>query len=275
MKSVEGYGHENVEGRNYSFLWDRGPRNEDSDPAVNREQLLQAALHDREEANRDLEQAHRQLDAALKAQRLLIDEVEHRVKNNLQMISSLIGMQARSVADPAIRDSLASMLQRVEALGMMQRRLYQSGDLVQFDLTEFTRELATELCAATARPEFSLTVTLELEPVMVPAEQAASLALIINELIASSLAHGLADAQGGTVIVSLGKSDKSLVLRVADAADVRMANANHVGHMEFSTTLVESLSKQLRATIERSHAAPGTRVEITIPQSDSSAAGAG
>ena len=237
---------------------------------LERTQELQRALEDGRTANRKLE-------AALQAQRLLTHEVDHRVRNSLQMISSLINMQERHIVDPAIRLSLSSMLERVETLSAVHRRLYQSGDLTRFDLAEFARELSTELLSAADRADIRL--ELDLEPVQIPAEQAAPIALMVNELIANALKHAFVKQRPGTIVVSLKRQGGHFCLSIADdgvgmtvaCAAAGIASGNTSSKASFGRSLVESLSRQLRATTQWLQAVPGTRVEIRLPLLDAGA----
>lgn len=229
---------------------------------------LQRALDDGRAANQKLE-------TALRAQRILTNEVDHRVKNNLQMISSLINMQGRNIVDPAIRLSLFSMLERVEALSAVHRRLYQSGDLTRFDLAEFARELSTELLAASGRADIRL--ELDLDPVQVSAEQAAPIALMVNELITNSLKHAFVKQRSGKIAVSLKRQGEQFCLSISDdgvgmETDVDgIASYRASARPSFGRSLVESLGKQLRATTQWLQGLPGTRVEIRLPLMDSGA----
>jgi PAS domain S-box-containing protein len=229
---------------------------------------LQRALEDGRATNQKLE-------AALQAQRLLTNEVDHRVKNNLQMISSLINLQGRNIADPAIRLSLSSMLERVETLSAVHRRLYQSGDLTRFDLAECARELSTELLTAAGRADIRL--ELDLDPVQVPAEQAAPIALMVNELVTNALKHAFVKQRPGKIVVSLKRQGGCCCLSIADdgvgmeaAGDAAPATGSRdtASKPSFGRSLVESLGRQLRATTRWLQTLPGTRVEIRLPLVD-------
>jgi PAS domain S-box-containing protein len=221
---------------------------------ASRTQALSVVLAQRERANEELQEA-------LTAQRLLVHEVDHRVKNNLQMIASLLIMQSRNIADPEIRASLTSMLERVEALSAVQRRLYQSRDVTRFDLTGFSRELATDLVRAANRDDVKL--EFDLDPLEVPAEKAAPIALMMNELVTNALKHGFAGERPGRLALSLKRVNGHCVIRVDDDG-VGMARAGE-SRGAFGKTLVESLGRQMRASTHWLSRNPGTRVEITLP----------
>jgi two-component sensor histidine kinase len=233
---------------------------------------LQIALNDRERVNEELK-------TALNTQGLLMNELDHRVKNNLQMISSLIVMQSRNIPDPEIRKSLVSMLERVEALSAVHRRLYQSGDVSRFDLAEFSRDLARDLVSASNRPNVRL--EFDLEPVEVSADRAAPIALMVNELVTNSLKHAFADNRSGRIALSAKRIDGHYCVSIEDdgvgmSRDDELEHLGHDGHGKhdapdgirsgsFGKSLVEALGRQVRATTQWVHANPGTRVEIRWP----------
>ena len=109
----------------------------------------------------------------------LLNELDHRVKNNLQLISSLMLLQARRASDPAVREALNSMLERLNAISTVHRRLFQSEDPDRFDVAAFARDLSADLGATLAPP--GVVIELELEPVSVASSKGASLALLIND----------------------------------------------------------------------------------------------
>ncbi len=235
----------------------------------------QLDVTDRKQSEQDLmaekerfEQAARErtveLRDALEAQKMLVHEVDHRVKNNLQMISSLIVMQARSIPDESIRASLNAMLERIEAVSTVHRRLYQNDDVRRFDLAEFVRDLVSDLVAAAGRDEVE--VTFDLASIDIPAERATPVALMVNELVTNALKHGLPRASNGAaprLAVSISGTSDRYVIRVADNG-AGMGDGAPSGK-KFGTRLLRSLARQLKASIEWQDARPGTRVEVRIP----------
>ena len=103
------------------------------------------------EVEREIEARTADLKAALEAKTLLLHEVDHRVKNNLTMIGSLLRLQARSISDPTISSKLEAMLERVDALATVHRRLYQSDDVTRFDVGAFAQNLITDVVGASGR----------------------------------------------------------------------------------------------------------------------------
>lgn len=205
-----------------------------------------------------------ELEAALEAQTTLLHEVDHRVKNNLQMISSLILMQSRTASDENLKRSLNTMLERIEALSTVHRRLYQSKDVSKFDVSDFARDLISDLLTASGRSEINS--TLDLEPIVIPAEKATPVALMVNELVTNALKHAFKEKPDGTrsgrIGIKMSQPDGHLNIEVSDDG-VGMADAN--GDASFGMRLIKSLARQLRADIEWRDAGPGTRVVISMP----------
>lgn len=220
---------------------------------------------DKDRFEKAVEERTGELRAALDAKEMLLHEVDHRVKNNLQMISSLILMQSRNIEDPSIRQSLKSMLERVEALSTVHRRLYQSNDVRSFDVADFIRDLVTDLLAASGRT--GIRSDLNLEPMVIPAQKATPVALLVNELVTNALKHAFADVENGAVRgvigVRLDDDGDRYVIEVRD--DGRGMNGSGDG-ASFGTRLVRSLARQLRADVGWHDGAPGTRVTVSIPK---------
>lgn len=205
-----------------------------------------------------------ELEAALEAQTTLLHEVDHRVKNNLQMISSLIIMQRRTIKDEATRHSLTTMLERIEALSTVHRRLYQSKDVSRFDVSDFAKDLVTDLLMASGRS--GIEPKLELEPIVISAEKATPVALMVNELVTNALKHAFKAGPDGTTAgrigIKMSQPDGHFKIEVSDDG-VGMAEAN--GDASFGMRLIKSLARQLHADIEWCDAGPGTKVVISMP----------
>ena len=203
------------------------------------------------------------LEAALEAKTTLLHEVDHRVKNNLMMIGSLLRLQSRSLGDPALAATLDAMLNRVDALAAVHRRLYQSDDISRFDLGAFAASLVDDVLGASGREDIRVETTIA--PVLVKADQAAPLGLMLNEVVTNAIKHGF-DGRGGTLRVHVGEADGRAVIWIADDGPGLDPAAPAKGSI--GRTLVGRLSRQVGATTTWSPADPGTRVVITLPAQD-------
>ena len=218
-------------------------------------------LQEKEHFEREVARRTKDLTEALAAKTMLVHEVDHRVKNNLQMISGLLTMQTRTIADPAARATMESMLNRIEALGTVHRRLYQSRDVERFDVAAFAQDLADDLVRGSGRNDIRL--HLDLEAVEVPVEKAPPVALMLNELVTNAMKHGFARERAGMISVSVRPDGNYIAIRVSDDGHGMPAKATGAG--SFGKRLIESLARQLAASIAWHPANPGTRVELRIP----------
>ena len=203
----------------------------------------------------------KELEQALSVSNLLLHEVDHRVKNNLQMISAMLTLQSLSIPDERVKATLQEMLERIEAMGLVHKRLYLSDNIRDFDLGEFTREIATNLVGASGRDDIELAV--HAESVTIKADDAATIALVINETITNALKHAFPVGRPGDLRVSIKPTTSACEIAIEDNG-VGMGASRSRG-TGFGQTLIETLVRQLRASIEWLPASPGTRVRIMLP----------
>jgi len=195
--------------------------------------------------------------ASTGASRTVLQEVDHRVKNNLQLIASMILLQSRRTTDPAARHALKTVLERVTAVSTVHRRLFQD-DPLSFEAADFLRDLTSDMAAAAGRDD--LQIGLELDRVTMPAASAAAFALVANELLGNALKHGFPAGRAGRVAVSLADRGGVCVFSVADDG-VGAAG----GSPGFGSAIVKLLCQQLHAELQVSDAGPGVRATVTIP----------
>lgn len=229
---------------------------------TDRKESEHALIAEKARFERAVRERTAELQAALDAQKMLVHEVDHRVKNNLQIISSLIVMQSRSIPDENIRQSLSEMLERIEAVSTVHRRLYQSDDVRSFDVADFARDLVTDLVASSGRED--IRTEFALEKLVVPAQWATPVALMINELVTNAIKHAFDRHANGAerlIRVAMEVGSSRYTIEVSDNGKGMTA----LGGGGFGTRLVRSLARQLEATVDWLDGSPGTRVIVTIP----------
>lgn len=201
---------------------------------------------------------------ALQQKTALLHEVDHRVKNNLQLISSLLLLQNRRVTDPAVKSSLRGMLERVSAIATVHRRLFQSEDVERFDVSAFVRDLVSDMMGAMRRDDIK--VRLDLERIDIAASKAAPLALVISELFSNALRHAFPpeamEGRTGEVFVGITRQDADFRIEITDDG-VGVENSASSGG--FGLTIVQLLCQQLKARPQTTPADPGTRVVVYLP----------
>jgi PAS domain S-box-containing protein len=204
------------------------------------------------------------LESALEAKTLLLHEVDHRVKNNLTMIGSLLRLQARSIADPAISSKLETMLERVDALATVHRRLYQSDDVTRFDVGAFTENLISDVVGASGRKDIK--VISHVSPIEVPSSKAPSLGLILNEIATNAIKHAFADRRPGTISIRASlENNNALIEIVDDGHGISTTNGTLDG---IGKTLISRLARQVSADVSWTDADPGVRVSLAFPVDD-------
>jgi two-component sensor histidine kinase len=189
----------------------------------------------------------------------VLREIGHRVKNNLQLIASLILLQSRRSEDPAAQRALKTVLERVNAVATVHRRLFQ-GDPLLFDVADFVRDLAGDLAAAARRDDIAISLTLD--RAQIPAASAATFALVVNELLGNALRHAFADGRPGRIAVSVTDRGDGCALIITDDG-VGMGAAPP----GFGLTIVKLLCQQLHADLELAPGAEGAglRASVRLP----------
>jgi PAS domain S-box-containing protein len=150
-------------------------------------------------------QQEQQLQRSLAEKTILVREIHHRVKNNLQVIISLLRLQSYQTGSPALLDVLEELQGRIRAIAQIHERLYQSHNLAEIDFQHYLTQLVHDLVGLHTRTPKDIQLALQIEPVVLSLEQALPLGLIANELILNSLKHGL-NGQPGRLEVSLAFS---------------------------------------------------------------------
>jgi PAS domain S-box-containing protein len=213
------------------------------------------------------------LKASLSEKEVLLKEIHHRVKNNMQVISSLVSLQADGSKDETVREVLKDVTYRVRSMALVHEKLYQSNDLARIDFAEYVRSLLSYLWRAHGDAAASVRLTLDLEPVSLPVDTAVPCGLILNELAGNALKHAFRGRSEGEVTVSLQNSvDGRIRLSLADNGVGLPPGFDWREAPSLGLNLVRLLSKQLVANVEVS-GEEGTRFEIVFQVDRSKAEG--
>jgi PAS domain S-box-containing protein len=143
--------------------------------------------------------------ASLKEKEVLLRELYHRTKNNMQVVSSLIGLKSASINDEHMRTILHEMKNRIQTIALVHQKLYQSQNLSRVDLKEYITDLVNLLVSSYASEQEKITLTLNLENINVLIDTAVPCGLIINELISNSFKHAFPEGREGNICVQLKK----------------------------------------------------------------------
>ncbi|RZJ05921.1 MAG: sensor histidine kinase [Brevundimonas sp.] len=185
------------------------------------------------------------LTASLEEKDALMREIHHRVKNNLQIISSLLSMQQRALTDPASKAAVGDTRQRISALALIYRTLYQSDDLRYADARIFLTELVGQLVASEAGRGIVVTSSVEADSLVVDPDKLAPLALWLVEAVTNAQKHAFA-GRGGDLKVRFHVQGEKSVLEVQDDGP----GVNETFRAGVGRTLMGAFAKQLRGEAE-------------------------
>ena len=211
-------------------------------------------------------QTEDRLKASLGEKAVLLQEVHHRVKNNLQVISSLINLQADTLNEPALRASLAQACDRVRTMALVHEKLYQSGDLACLNFADYAASLLHYLWRAHGAAAASVRLTLATEATDLPVDTAVPCGLILNELATNALKYAFAGRDDGEVTVGLScdATTSRVCLRISDNGVGLPAGFDWRASSSLGLRLVQMLTQQIDGTVEVGPG-PGTEFRITFP----------
>ncbi|WP_142848324.1 sensor histidine kinase [Telmatospirillum sp. J64-1] len=192
-------------------------------------------------------------EAVLRQRSILLNEIHHRVKNNLAIIQSLLMLEASKVV-PEARSGYEDSLSRVEAMALVHEILYQSENFAGLDGGDYINRLCTVLAASTGN---RITLSADVEPrIVLELDQAMPLALLVNEAVSNSLKHAFPERQNGRIAVRLHRQGSDIVVEVEDdgigfSSEVRQGKKSNLG-----LRLIRSLAAQLDGALTLENVLP-------------------
>jgi two-component sensor histidine kinase len=197
---------------------------------------------------------------ALERQAARHREVEHRVKNTLQLISSIVLLQGRRAQDEGARQALRAVQQRVAAVSVAHRHVSWSEETEQVEVAALVREIVSDLAGSAGRDDVA--IELDLEPVLIAGRSGASVALLVSECVGNALRHAFPEGRAGRVRVGLRRDGGQFELSVADDGVGMAEDAAPTG---FGLNVVQLMAQQLRGRLATDAAQPGLRLTVTVP----------
>ena len=206
----------------------------------------------------------RDLREALEHQKVLVSEINHRVKNSLQLVASMFGLQASTSNDPTLVQSLQDATSRVAAVARVHERLYQSSDILTVDLSAYLADVCRDLSGVTPDAEVEYEGS---NSVRISTDRAVNLALLVSELVTNSAKHAYSTGVHGEIKVRMNSSEnKVVVISVRDYGSGVPKDFNVEKSAGLGMRIVAALLKQSAATLEIRNHQPGTEfiVEVSL-----------
>ena len=214
----------------------------------------------------DKKRAEEQIQASLREKEVLLREIHHRVKNNLQVIYSLLRLQSKLVTDPKASALFKDSQARVKAMALVHETLWQSKNLSRIDMSEYSRTLTRRLFESYGISSDTLGLNLNIAPVSFSMETAVSCGQLINELVSNCLKHAFPNGRTGDVTVELLSNGNDTYLLTVSDNGVGLPPDFEVGKAEsLGWQLVPMLVEQLNGTFELQESA-GTTVRLTFSE---------
>ena len=233
---------------------------------------LSVAKEQTESANRALQhevterrRAEEQLTVSLQEKEVLLQEIHHRVKNNLQIISSLLNLQARALANPDALAALKESQNRVRTMSLLHEKLYQSQDLARINFATYIRELAGYLFRAYHTQAQGVTLHTEVEAIALNIALAVPCGLIISELVSNALKYAFPDGRPGEIAIRLRMvAEQEYQLTVSDNGIGLPHGLNLQAPGSLGLRIVNTLTRQLGGTLTHANET-GTTFSLTFP----------
>jgi two-component sensor histidine kinase len=199
----------------------------------------------------------------LNEKEILLKEVHHRVKNNLQTVSSLLRMQGRNIEDQGTLHLIQSSQNRVVAMAMVHEMLYMREDLAKIDYRTYVTELGGYLIKSLKGPESKITLRIDIPQIELGIDTAIPLGLLINEAVTNALKYGFKDRETGEISILLERESKTeYVLRIGDNGVGYPESITHKSTKSLGLKLIYNLSRQLQGSVIRDLSKEGTNYII-------------
>lgn len=210
-----------------------------------------------------LEDKNQTIGKALADREILLREIHHRVKNNLQIISSLLNLQARSVKDAEAIEAVKEGRNRVKSMALIHQKLYQEGQLTGISVRQYLESLCESLYQSFGVNRENIALMLEADDIVLDVDTTIPLGLIVNELVTNSLKYAFGENDKGLLTLVLKQEGNHLILAVKDNGG-GMGKPGEISEESFGMKMVHSLARKLKALVEVFSNEWGTEVRLTI-----------
>ncbi|TFG72005.1 MAG: sensor histidine kinase, partial [Flavobacteriales bacterium] len=210
-------------------------------------------------AHHNLYKTKDQLEVKIMEKETLLKEVHHRVKNNLQTVSSLLSLQARNNEDPKVKDLLKSSQNRVISMAMVHEMLYMREDISKVQYKTYVQDLAEYLVRSIKGTSSNISLDIDIPDLKLNIDTAILLGLLINEAVTNALKYGIVDDSQGEIFIKLRRGDDGeYILNIGDDGIGFSEATNFKNSKSLGLKLIHNLARQLQGSIIRDLSKQGT-----------------
>lgn len=213
----------------------------------------------------DLYKSKKKLAIQVDEKENLLKEVHHRVKNNLQTVSSLLSLQSRNIESSLLKDLLKGTQNRVIAMAMVHEMLYMRNDISHIEYKSYVQELSQYLIRSIKGIDNNVDLKIDIPDIKLGIDTAIPLSLLINEALTNALKYGIAGDDEGEVHIALKKEEEKedvYILEIGDNGIGFPESINYKNTKSLGLKLIHNLTRQLRGTIEKDTSRKGTNYII-------------
>ena len=210
---------------------------------------------------------NRSKDSALLEKKSELSKANHRVRNNLQMVSSLISLHGSFFKEPAAALLINELRDRIQSIALVHEHLHETHDSTHLSLDSYIRALLESVVRANSRLSCSTKITMQLSPVKVSLDMAVPLGLILNELINNAVRHAFSDRDSGEVSITLlqDRPGETVSIEVKDNGKGMPDGFDWRNSTSLGMSIVKMLTRQIEGTIELGATGLGTAFLIKLP----------
>ncbi len=202
------------------------------------------------------------LEESLKEKNILLSEVHHRVKNNLQIIISLINLQMGDISEETTLKALQIIKTRIQSMSLVHEMLYSSTSFSAIDLTDYIKTLSNDIIQTFNTDNKHITLELTSDTIMLNINQAITLGLVINEIISNAVKHAFRERKTGTISIDLKECTSSKIAVTISDNGIGTAHSGQI-KQGLGTVLINALADQLEAVLETPEG-EGTTIRLTF-----------
>jgi two-component sensor histidine kinase len=208
--------------------------------------------------------AEAELKDALAAKEILLSEVNHRMKNSLQLISAMLALQGARSKSEEVRQIVTEAQARLQIVAALHERLYRSQDVLSVELGAFLETLCNEVKGAALQPDDAIVVAVTAEPVTISNDRAVPVALMMNELLTNAIKYAYPDRRGAIDVSLKRTAEGRIVLAVKDSGIGLPRDFAEREHSSLGFRIVRGLVRQIHGELRIIPERPGVRFEIVF-----------